>query len=110
MIYEAQFIAAAADGTLNSEMVLMYPEPTIFSKHVLVTFSDGGTRLGELLGTDPELQRLAVQHGFRTTDVAYFREFAATHQLSMPDSIVNVIEPPSYEILESMIQQIEQEF
>jgi hypothetical protein len=110
MIYEAQFIAAAAEGTLGPDMVLIYPEPTIFSKHVMVTFTEGGAKLGELLQTDPELQRLAVEHGFRTNDVAYFRDFVGKHNLATPDSIVNVIEPPSYEVLESMIQQIENEF
>jgi hypothetical protein len=110
MIYEAQFIAAAAQGTLQIGMVLMHPQPTIFSKHILVTFSEGGEKLGDLLQNDPDLQRLAVEHGFRTNDVAFFREFINGLQLSMPDSIVNVIEAPSYEILESMIQQIEAEF
>jgi hypothetical protein len=110
MIYEAQFIAAAAEGALRPEMVLMYPEPTIFSKHVMVTFSEGGARLGELLRSDPELQRLAVEHGFRTDDVGYFREFVGKHNMSMPDSLVDVIEPPSYEVLEAMIQQIERKY
>jgi hypothetical protein len=110
MIYEAQFVAAAAEGTLRPDMALMYPEPTIFSKHILVTFSEGGEKLGELLQTDPDLQRLAVEHGFRTNDVAYFREFTGTYQLAMPDALVEVVEPPSYEVLEGMIQQIESKY
>jgi hypothetical protein len=110
MIYEAQFIEAASEGSLQPDMVLMYPEPTIFSKHILVSLGEEGERLGELLRDDPDLQRLAVEHGFRTTDAAYFRELTSRYQLTMPDSIVNVVEPPSYEILESMIQQIEQKY
>ncbi len=110
MIYEAQFIAAAAEGSLTDDMVLMYPEPTIFSKHVLVTFSQGGERLGELLQNDPDLQRLAIEHGFRNNDVAYFREFTGGLKLAMPNTLVNIVEPPSYEILENMIQLIEQKF
>jgi hypothetical protein len=110
MIYEAQLIAAAADGSMGPDMVLMYPEPTIFSKHVLVTFSEGGERLGELLQNDPDLQRLAIEHGFRNNDVAYFREFTDGLKLAMPNTLVNVVEPPSYEILEEMIQIIEQKF
>ncbi len=112
MIYEAQFIyqAAIPDGSLTDDMVLMYPEPTIFSKHVLVTFSQGGERLGDLLRDDPDLQRLAIEHGFRNNDVAYFREFTDGLKLAMPDTLVNVVEPPSYEILEEMIQRIEQKY
>jgi len=112
MIYEAQFIyqAAVPDSGLGPEMVLMYPEPTIFTKHVLVPLSEDGERLGELLRDDPDLQRLAVEHGFRNNNVAYFQEFTNRHQLAMPETIVNVVEPPSYEILEGMIQRIEQKY
>ncbi|MFZ5916530.1 MAG: hypothetical protein ACOYZ7_06335 [Chloroflexota bacterium] len=123
MIYEAQFIAAAAEGATSADMVLMYPQPTIFSKHVLVAFSEGGERLGKLLANDPELQnepklqeaaaelqRLAIEFGFRNNEMAYFREFAEQHQLAMPAAIVNVVEPPSYEILENMIQRIENQY
>jgi hypothetical protein len=112
MIYEAQFLyqAATPDGNLMPEMVLMYPEPTIFSKHILISLSEGGERLGEVLQDDPDLRRLAIEHGFRNNEVAYFQEFAERHQLAVPQAIVNVVEPPSYEVLESMIQRIEQKY
>ena len=112
MIYEAQFLyqAATPDSSLMPDMVLMYPEPTIFSKHILIPLSEGGERLGELLQDDPELKRLAIEHGFRNDDVAYFQEFSKRHQLAVPDAIVNVVEPPSYEVLEQMIQLIEQKY
>jgi len=110
MIYEAQFIGAAANGKTTPEMVLMYPEPTIFSKHILVSFSEGGERLGELLRDDADLQRLAIEHGFRNDDLAYFQQFVSDQDLAMPTSIVNVVEPPNYEVLEEMIQQIEKKY
>jgi hypothetical protein len=112
MIYEAQFIyqAALPSGGLTPDMVLMYPVPTIFSKHIFIPLSEQAERVGELLENDPELQRLAVEHGFRSNDVAYFQEFTAKHQLAMPDTLVDVIEPPSYETLESMIINLEREY
>lgn len=110
MIYEAQFLEAAAAGSLRPEMVLIYPEPTIFSKHILVSFSESGEKLGQLLRDDPDLQRLAVEHGFRTNDLAYFRELVGSYGLPMPDALVDVIEPPSYEVLEAMIQEIESKY
>ena len=44
MIYESQFIqrAAAADGSITPDMVLMYPDPTIFSKHTFVGLTPAG--------------------------------------------------------------------
>jgi hypothetical protein len=112
MIYEAQFIyqAAIPNGGIAPEMMLMYPEPTLFTKHILIPLSENGERLGELLENDLELQRLAIEYGFRNDDLIYFREFTGNHQLALPNSLVNVVEPPSYEILEPMIQLIEQKY
>src|SRR5262245_9890214 len=41
MIYEAQFLDRAArnDGSIRPDMALMYPEPTILSKHTLVSLT-----------------------------------------------------------------------
>jgi len=112
IIYEAQFIAQAAlqNGTILPEMVLMYPSPTIFTEHVLIPFTDAGRQLGELLDTDPELQRLAIEFGLRNGNLAAFRQFTSEHNITLPDTIVNVIEPPSYEVLEGLIQLIEQTY
>lgn len=109
MIYEAQFIAQASQfpASIQPEMVLMYPEPTIFTKHILIPLTPAGEKLGEALETDPELQRLAVEYGLRTNDVALFRDFTSSLNIALPDTIVDVVEPPSYEVLEGMIQQIE---
>jgi Mg-chelatase subunit ChlD len=47
MIYEAQFIAQAAraDGSIQPDMVIMYPMPTIFAKHIFIPLSAGGDAL-----------------------------------------------------------------
>lgn len=112
MIYEAQFIAQAArgDGSIQPDMVLMYPVPTIFTKHVFIPLSTAGEKLAQALSTDPELQKLAIEYGFRNDNLAYFREFTATHGVALPESFVDVIDPPSYEVLEGMIQTIEQAY
>ncbi|HVP22129.1 MAG TPA: hypothetical protein VMS73_09745 [Anaerolineaceae bacterium] len=111
MIYEAQYIAQAAiQNGITSDMVLMYPEPTIYSKHILVALTPNGQKLGELLQNDPDLQRLAVENGFRNSNVDLFKLVKSTRNLTMPDSLVNVVDPPSYEILEKTIQQIEQKY
>lgn len=111
MIYEAQYIAQAANPNgINGDMVLMYPEPTIYSKHILVALTPNGQKLGELLLNDPDLQRLAVENGFRNNDVNLFTQVKKDRNLTLPDTLVDVIDPPSYEILEKTIQQIEQKY
>ncbi|WP_131769860.1 hypothetical protein [Candidatus Protofrankia californiensis] len=109
MIYEAQFRAhaLARDGSLTSEMVLMYPNPTIYAKHTVVPLTPTGDAVGHLLTTDPQLQRLAVRHGFRTADADYGRQYAAERRTSPAPQLVNVVEPPSAETSERMISQIE---
>jgi hypothetical protein len=109
MIYEQQFIYRAAknDGSILPEMVLMYPEPSAFTKHTLVGLSEEGNRLGVVLETDEELQKLAIEHGLRNGNIGYFREFVKQHHVSVAPSLVNVVETPSYELIEAMIQHIE---
>jgi len=112
MIYESQFIqrAASGDGSISPQMVLMYPDPTIFSKHTFVGLTPNGIRLGDFLTNDPEMRSLATQYGFRTTDTAAFTKFVADHGLSVPADLINVIDPPTYETLEAMIATIEADY
>jgi len=63
-----------------------------------------------VLETDAELQKLAVEYGFRNSNLAHFRDFTARHKVTLPQAIVDVIEPPSYEVLEGMIQEIEKAY
>jgi len=112
MIYEAQFIARAAarDASITPQMVLMYPSPTVESKHTIVPLTTRGEQVSQLLLHDPELLHLAVKYGFRTADSAYFNQFASSHGVSLPNQLVNVIDPPTYEALETMITGIDQRF
>jgi hypothetical protein len=109
MIYESQFLshAFAKDGELKPDMVLMYPSPDVLSKHTFIPLNAGGARVGQLIQTDPTLLRLAVQYGFRTGNSTYFDAQVAQSGLTIPENLVNVIEPPTYDALEHMISGIE---
>lgn len=112
MVYEAQFLSEAArpNGGISQDMVLLYPEPTIFSKHILVPFNEKADKLGTALTEDMQLQFLAIEHGLRNRNAQGFRDFVKTHHLAVPEVLVNVIEPPTYEILEQMIGRVEQRY
>jgi hypothetical protein len=112
MIYEAQFVARAAahDGSIRPDMALMYPSPTVLSKHTFVPLTANGDKLGKALATDPKLQELAVEYGFRTPQPGAFRRFVSSHGLHVPDSILNAVDPPSYETLEHMIARIQRAY
>lgn len=112
MIYEAQFITqtARAGSSMNQEMVLLYPDPNLYTKHILITFNASAEKLGEALKSDAELQKLEVEYGFRNSNLAYQQEFWQKHTIELPQTLLNVIEPPSYEVIESLIQQIEAKY
>jgi hypothetical protein len=109
MIYESQFVARAAarDGSITKDKVLMYPSPGLLSKHTLVPLNSRGDQVGQLLQNDSKLQGLEIQYGFRTANAAAFKQFASSHGVALPDSLNNVVDPPTYEVLEYMISTIE---
>ncbi len=104
--YEAQYIEAAVAGRITPDMVLMYPSPTILSRHTLVPLTPEGDRIGRLLSTDPELQTLAAEHGFRTEDPARFDQVTAAHHVPVAGNLIDVIEPPAYDTLEHLLDGV----
>lgn len=111
MVYESQFLEYQSKrANPDPEMVLLYPKPTIFTKHVMVPFTENGRRFAEFTAASPRLQALAAKYGYRTANPEQFAEFVKTNKLSAPLSIVDVVNPPSYEVLEKMIVAISQKF
>jgi hypothetical protein len=108
-IYENQMVSYALNKKgLTDSMVLLYPQPTLFNKVVFVATTERSKKLGELLATDPDLQRLAVSFGFRIADAAYFAQTARTAGLTVDEHITQVIDPPSFELMGQMIESITQ--
>ncbi|HKA11041.1 MAG TPA: hypothetical protein VKI99_11300 [Candidatus Dormibacteraeota bacterium] len=110
MIYEAQYLSAATarDKTLTPDMTLMYPSPTVLSKHIVVPLDSGGDQVGRLLTEDQQLQQLAVKYGFRTSNAGAFTNYLKSRGAAQPPQLVDVIDPPAFEPLETMIQAIQQ--
>jgi len=108
-IYEAQFLqhVFANDGAITPDMRLLYPDPDVYSKHVVVPLDPKGDKVGRLLLSDPILQQLAADYGFRTNNAAPFNKLVLQHHAHIQPTIVDLIDPPSYEALEHMIEQIE---
>lgn len=108
MIYESQFVdrAALQDGSIRSDMVLMYPDPDVLSKHTVVPLTANGDKIGRLLRDDEDLQRNAIEHGFRTADRQAFTTFVTGKKVKVAPEVLNIIEPPTYETLEAIIVEI----
>lgn len=110
--YESQMVEfwLRHPDRLQSDMVVLYPRPTVYSKHVLVPYTPAGVRLGQALDTDPALRELAHDYGFRTGGELKGPEGWNKAGVKVPPVLVDVIDPPSHEWLERMIQGIEARF
>jgi hypothetical protein len=108
LVYEAQFVdrVVRADSTIRPEMKLLYPAPTVLSKHTLVPLKPTGDQVGELLTSDAELGKLAATFGFRTANPQYFEQVVKDHSVPVPPSVVDVVDPPAHETLERMLEAI----
>lgn len=102
-IYESQFVEAVVAGQTKPGMVLAYPSPTVLSQHTLIPLGDAGDRVGALLAGDPELQRLAAEHGFRTGG---FAAVTAQHRVPVAADVIDVVDTPTSETLERMIDGV----
>jgi hypothetical protein len=109
-IYENQMVSyAISKKGIGADMVLMYPTPTIFNKVVFVAGNDKAKILGELLANDPQLQKIGIEYGFRGSDPVAFAAEAKKAGLTVNERIVEVVDPPSYEVMAEMIEVITQE-
>jgi hypothetical protein len=112
LVYESQFLEVARrqDGSIAPGMVLMYPTPDVLSKHTAIGLTADGARLGEALSTDPQLQRLAAEFGFRTNNPRVFSEVFAGSGVNPPPELSEVIDPPRYEVLESLVTRLAEQY
>ncbi|WP_080795075.1 hypothetical protein [Corynebacterium pacaense] len=109
MVYEAQYLAEQnkPDSRIRGDMVLAYPDPTVLSNHTVVSLSTQGAEIGRLLVEDPELQRLAAEHGFRPQNSALFEQ--AMGPLNVP-SYLNSVDPPDFDVLEELIEGVSAQY
>lgn len=110
LIYENQIVSyAMSKKGLSPGMVLLYPQPTLFNKVVFVATSEKAKKLGELLSNNVELQHLAVDFGFRIADTGFFVQATKAANLAVDERVTQVIDPPSFDLMAEMIDQISRE-
>jgi len=108
LVYEQQFLEyALARQTVNPDMVLLYPAPTILSKHTLVALTDNGARFAQLMTTSEKVSSIAQHYGFRSQDNTQLFSLAQARNLVVPHTVVDVIDPPSFDMLERLIGRVD---
>lgn len=73
VMYEHQYLAyqlrnVERTGRPDHNRVLMYPNPGFQTLPVFIALTEDGDRLGQLLSTDPQLRRRALELGMRVLD------------------------------------------
>jgi len=109
LVYEQQFVEYLVEHPASDRpagMVLLYPKPTIFTKHTIVPTNEHGAKVATLLETDDILKTLEMKHGFRTNDAAKTNQIWKSEKVDLPSQILDVIDPPSFETLETMIRGV----
>lgn len=103
-IYESQFLEQALKDSLRPDMVLLYPLPTVFTKHVAVALSDTGLRFIAAM-KDPQVQAIAADYGFRAEGSAHLSDKLKAKGRALP-RILDVADAPSHDLLEQMTMEV----
>lgn len=106
--YESEFLENVFKANkVKAGMKLMYPTPTVFTKHVLTSLNPKAQLLVDLFKTNKELQQVAVEYGFRFEGSDDLVKKAKAVGVDIPESVLDVIDPPNFDVLEYMSQQVE---
>lgn len=92
---------------IKEEVLILYPEPTVWSSHVYIALSKNGQRGLEAL-KDPETQKMAWKnHGFRTivSGTADPKEFSVK---GLPATIDQVMPMPDIDVMLRLMKAIDQ--
>lgn len=110
--YENQLVefvnvnAAYAD-LIRERIRVIYPEPTVFASHPLISLTPACARLAEAL-QDPDLQAIAwAEHGFRTGLIGVENDPADLTAATLPATVDLVVPMPPAAVMERIIAAVE---
>ena len=104
-----EFLIANTDAAdrIRSRIRVIYPEPTIFASHPLISLTETCRRLEEAL-TDPDIQALAwSEHGFRTGLIGVENDPADIKVVTLPETVDLVVPMPAAAVMEKIIEAVE---
>lgn len=93
---------------VKDRLVILYPEPTVWSSHQLIALNENGAKLLEAL-KDPEIQKIAwEEHGFRTTVSSIGAAVNEFNDVPGVAEFINKIMPmPDYQAMSEIIKIFE---
>ena len=110
MTYESQMIQYQyqQQGAIDPNISVLYPVPTLYTKHVFIPLTARAQALQQALSTDQQLLAIAHEYGFRTKNPAATKAAWQQHGIVTPDRLDDVIDLPNTVLLDAMIERIAQ--
>lgn len=111
--YENQLVEFVTENQRYADLIkakikVIYPEPTIFASHPLISLTPACKRLAEAL-VDPELQQIAwADHGFRTGLIGVNNDPKLITVAKLPDTISLVVPMPSAKVMTEIVAAVQQ--
>ena len=107
-VYESQMIELAVKNHgLKDNMQILYPVPTLFSKHTYVALNSKGREFMNFLANNDEVKTIAASYGFRITGGNQLQDVANNIKLIIPMNLVDTIDLPTLEIQDKLVTQVE---
>lgn len=110
--YENQMIEFATQypdqwQNLKSRIRILYPVPTVWSNHPVISLNGKGNQLIQAL-SDKEIQRIAWEkHGLRTGLIGIQNDPKVLNVVGIPDKITQVIPMPKASVMDKIIQGLQ---
>jgi len=93
--------------TIESKIDILYPTPTVFASHPLISLTPNCQRLQEAL-QEPKLQQIAWRdHGFRSGLIGVENDPADLGLENMPDTVTQVMPLPNANVMQRIIQALD---
>ncbi|MFE6482494.1 hypothetical protein ACFVGN_06075 [Streptomyces sp. NPDC057757] len=119
VIYEHQYLAHQVDHVRKHQeqdtgRVLLYPTPYALTEPQLISLTDKGDKLSELIETDAELRDRAIELGFRVRfsgedgTSEQLNAFLREHEIQVPASNPDQtkVDAPDLDVLEEIINHV----
>ncbi|MFJ4831219.1 hypothetical protein ACIP79_15050 [Streptomyces sp. NPDC088747] len=119
VIYEHQYLAHQVDHVRKHQeqdtgRVLLYPTPYALTEPQLISLTDKGDKLSELIETDAELRDRAIELGFRVRfsgedgTSEQLNAFLRGHEIQVPASNPDQtkVDAPDLDVLEEIINHV----
>lgn len=94
-------------GTIQDQIRIIYPTPTVWSSHPMIALTDNGRKLLEAM-QDEQLQQIAwEQHGFRSGLIGVQNDVSVLQVAGIPEEVSSVMPLPRPDALIRMLEFLE---